>query len=156
MEINPLDTLELHRNLLAQVAAHLAGRAVTIRFVRPFLKGMPGIAYNHLGAAVIDLDPEQLTADYKTHGLRLYLHETAHILLDWGTLQPSTHGNRAPASVDLSPRKRAEFNADPSEDPADALALGWLEYAEQHHMKYPTWSGLRSRLISLLDWKTER
>lgn len=114
--------------LSEKVARHLAGRPVTVRFRRPYLRGYDGMAYNdRKRGAVVDVSPELSEAD----ALRLFLHEVAHIKTDWAEMAPSSLADKPPASVEPSRRFVQNHKVDPSEPAADKQAREWLEWAEK-------------------------
>jgi len=145
------DSLELHKNLATRVAERLAKRPVLIRFRQPSAAHAAGQVYKYHGQVVVDIDP----ANCASGQLRIFLHEIAHQRLDFDRLLESNQVIAPAGSVKLSPAELAanKIAISPLDDRANEQAAAWLAWSDAHWKEHPTWSELRSRLISLLFWK---
>jgi hypothetical protein len=101
--------------LLIEVAAHLSGRPViAVRVQEPVWSNMSGACYKTMGfKAIIDLNPGARDV------LKSYLHEVAHLKLDWPAMTPSNYWKAEPGSLKIANETRSKLRALPREDEAD-------------------------------------
>lgn len=143
-------------NLLGQVAAHLAGRPVKVRWRDPVLSHALGSAYKTVdGQAVVDICPglSDETA------LEIILHELAHVRLDWQDIQPANFHALPPGSQAFEAKTRQENRQHPREAAANHQAAKWLDFAERNAWRYDVVSlGDKTEMLlrALLDWQPEK
>jgi hypothetical protein len=133
-------------SLFDEVAAHLAGRPVLVRFQHPVFDFCSGCAYKSRdNRAIVDVDP---AGDV----LKVLLHELAHIKKDWPDIAPGDDWQAAPGSLTYNPQVQAMLSNLPREPRADQLAQEWLTYAEKYYPGYPAASEIESKLKCLVDY----
>ena len=134
--------------LLRQVAKHLTGRAVMVRWQEPIWSNASGACYKSLsGDCIIDVNPGA------TDPLYTFLHECAHIRADFDDMAPSDYWQCEPGSQVLPQPQRVELRALPRENLADMIARIWLDYAKQNAWKYySAQNRLEAELRALLDY----
>ena len=126
-------------DLMHEVAKKLAGKPVQFRFKHK--KGFYGLCrLDSSGLTVIDLEPALQFNEVEL--LEIFLHETAHALLD--TFIPLSLEFSDKAIIDT---KSSEYHS--SELRADTQAEAWLQYAEENRDR--SFSYLEGCLYSLLE-----
>jgi len=133
--------------LFKQVAKHLTGRDVMFRWQEPVWNNTSGAAYKSLsGDAIIDVNPGASDPVYT------FLHECAHVRLDFSQMAPSAYWRCEPGSQITPEAERAELRALPREDRADQLAKIWLDYSKRYAWRYFAPTLFEGQLLALVDY----
>jgi hypothetical protein len=127
------------------VARHLAGRPVEIQWRQPYCDDFIGLAVREAKKAVIQIAPD-LDSQEK---LRVFLHECAHVRLDYDRLSQSGDHKKEPGSYYLPDPKAYHKLIEKRENPVDSWAAYWLNYAEMSAKSDST----ISKLTALLKWR---
>jgi len=138
--------------LTQQVARHLAGRPVTVKWQDPPSATAVGQAVKTpAGDLVIYIG--NLTG--VNSRFKVYLHELSHARLDHDWIPVSTDHKREPSSIKRTQADRETWRKHPRELRAQLMADTWLQYAEQNAHKYFTGyqSSMELLLMALLDWR---
>jgi hypothetical protein len=146
-----LDNNDLQR-LVEQVANHLAGQEVQIRWQEPSCEHALGQIYRTPeGKVIVDIsDNLSLSAKFD-----VFLHELAHVRL--GHAQIATPGNdyKQPSQrIKRSQNERYTWRTSKPEADADQLAHEWLTYAQAHTWKFERIGepDIAAHLRALLKW----
>ena len=146
-----MTTDERLAELTQEVANHLSGRPVEIRWRNPPSKFAAGQVVKSLDNRLIVYVANLTDADSR---LKVLLHELSHAANDFDFI-PVT-GERASGSVRQSPEARKIWREDNREIRAKKQADEWMDHAELYAYKY--WQVGRSKmecqLLALLDIKT--
>lgn len=134
-------------DLVTRVAAHLAGRPVEVRHLRPPFEGALGCAIKSAGAAVLYVTPNlEAWARFS-----VFLHEAAHLRLHWNSIPDTDHASRPAGSI-RGATPLGVVTGQPVEDEADALAGYWAKWAARNADPYEP-DAIRARLKGLLNWR---
>jgi len=138
----PLD--DETKALFQEVAQHLGGKLVYLRFRPPPLRTAEGELYrDENGDLVIDIDPRWGWV----HAFGVLLHESAHLKL---------HSHIAPVTTRevqaIGIPRPANARSSPLEPPADAMAAEWDSWAEQQAIKDAKERGYQPEDIDWQDW----
>jgi hypothetical protein len=128
--------------LVAQV---LTGRKCKVEFRRPYVTGVRGIAAREGDTGVIHIkpgmEPEQT--------LKTFLHEVAHIRLDWHKLLNNEEHLQEADTVDRADIPASKMIPQVRQMKADSMAAYWLHYAEMNtRHDLPV-----AKLTALLNWR---
>ena len=119
--------------LIGQMANHLAGRAVKIRWREPAAANALAQTYKAPGGGlIIDVTP---TVNDETR-VTLLLHELAHARLDGDWIPESNQHAQSPGSVKRTDAERAAWSGNPREKRADDLAKYWMEFGKNNAHKH--------------------
>ena len=131
--------------LYDRVAKRLTGRTCEVEFRQPYLSGTRGIAAREGDTGIIhikpDLDPEQK--------LKTFLHECAHIRLDWNMLPTNGDHKQEADTVDRLELPEGKLIPQERQKNADSWAAYWLDFANQATQSKTT----ISKLTALLNWR---
>jgi len=119
--------------LVNQMANHLAGRAVKIRWRDPVDANALAQTYKAPdGALIIDITP---AVNDETR-FSLLLHELAHARLDGDWIGASTQHAKASGSLKRTDAERAAWSENLREKRADELAKAWLAFGQRYAPKH--------------------
>lgn len=144
--------LSKYETLCELVAEHLTDNKhrVSVQFQASPVTSVDGGTIKTANGALIEITPEAEGMKQ----LEILLHEIAHVKLHYNTLAYRDVDKRpAPGSLKVSAETLEKIGSidHSQEQQADALAVKWLAYAEDH-TPGAAYDELEGRLIALIDW----